>query len=60
MCRHKEVLDTTTNSRTYKIVRATETGVCLYCGPHSGCNAYSKNRPRRSWKKYRKHQWKGA
>lgn len=62
--RRIEVLRTTTNSRTYKLTRrpyiAYFHGYCPYCPPNKGCNRYEgkKSTRRKSWKYYRKTQYK--
>ncbi|MDG1949658.1 MAG: hypothetical protein P8J32_02430 [bacterium] len=58
-----KVLLYTTNSREYKITRfskiASNEGLCDYCPPNKGCNSWRGGRkPNRSWKEYRKTQWK--
>lgn len=58
----KEQLKTTTNKRVYKMLLRKliydKGGLCHYCGPHSGCNSNRGNKSHRSWKQYRKYQWK--
>ena len=58
----KQKLETTTNSREYKIILRkvldNNEGLCPICGPHTGCNFFKKYRPNRNWKEYRKTQWK--
>ena len=47
----KKILDTTTNSRAYKLARrARITGNCPMCKPHRGCN--SRVYIRKNWKHY--------
>lgn len=53
----KKVMDTTTNSREYKLARrARIPGFCTMCKPHRGCN--SRVYIRKNWKHYRKTQYK--
>lgn len=58
----KENLETTTNSRVYKILKRKMLdkyeGLCPICGPHTGCNFWKKHRGLRNWKEYRKTQWR--
>ncbi len=58
----KENLETTTNSRVYKILKRkmldNYEGLCPICGPHSGCNFWKKHRGIKNWKEYRNTQWK--
>ena len=59
----KSVLKNTSNSREYKITRfkkiASNEGLCDYCPPNKGCNSWRGGRkPYKSWKEYRKTQWK--
>lgn len=58
----KETLKTTTNRKVYKLLKRLafydDMGLCHYCGPHSGCNSNWKPRSSKSWKQYRKTQWK--
>ena len=58
----KENLETTTNSRVYKILKrkmlGNYEGLCPICGPHSGCNFWKKHRGIKNWKEYRNAQWK--
>ena len=57
----KNSIKTTTDSRTYKLMQrkiiADMIGGCWICGPHQGCN-YSFYKKSRSWKRFRKTQWK--
>ena len=57
-----QTLNTTSDSRTYKLTQKrilTNTeGKCWFCGPHTGCNY--RNKRNRSWKNYRKTQYKGV
>jgi hypothetical protein len=52
----KQTLQTTTNSRTYKLVMRGIYFGCPICGPHSGCN--SNFNKQRNWKKFRKTKYK--
>jgi hypothetical protein len=58
----KETLETTTNSRVYKLLKRIKLdkyeGLCPICGPHTGCNFFKKHRGIKNWKEYRKTQWK--
>jgi hypothetical protein len=66
MKKTKEELDSTTNSRIYKRLRKKYLSIskgliyCEICGPNKGCNRRRKKIDKRSWKKYRKTQWKGG
>jgi len=60
MKKRKHIIDTTTDSRTYKMARKQflmqQSGRCIFCNPHRGCN---KNwNPSKNWKRYRTTQWK--
>ena len=54
------IIKTATNSRYYRMARRfsvlSEWGRCTLCAPHNGCNA--RNMSDRSWKNFRKTQWK--
>jgi len=52
-----EKLKEITNSRIYKLTAINYKRECPICGPHSGCNADS-SQDERSWKKFRKTQYK--
>jgi len=57
----RERLETTTESKVYKrLKRLRERTGCVICPPHRGCNRTSGGNwgDTRSWKKYRKTQWK--
>lgn len=60
--KNKQILERTTDNREYKITRnnqvSLDEGMCNYCPPHGGCNYWRKGKPQRSWKKYRKTQWR--
>lgn len=49
----------TDNSREYKLARRFRETICGYCRPHRGCNKTSASWKNRSWKSYRKTQYKG-
>lgn len=53
----KRLYKETTSNKEYKLTRRRTIGVkCTYCHPHRGCNA--DNRHTRSWKCYRKNQYR--
>jgi hypothetical protein len=55
----KEYLLTTNSSvyrKLHKLMLAQTTGICTRCPWHRSENR--EKTPHRSWKKYRKHQWK--
>lgn len=58
----KLIMKSTDNSRVYKIAYRyhldSYEGVCSYCPPNKGCNAWRKRRPYKNWKRIRKTQWK--
>jgi len=59
--RTKDIIDDTTDSRTYKAIRWLHLALtgktnCSICPPHKGEN--SNWRKDRSWKKYRRRQYK--
>lgn len=58
----RKILDTTTHSRTYKLIKhewvSSNLGLCWFCPPNKGCNYWNKNKPNRNWKNYRKNQYK--
>ena len=61
--KNKKEKKTTTNSRVYNLIYkkslAKIQGLCNFCPPHSGCNYWnSGSHETRSWKYYRKTQWK--
>ena len=56
--KEKRTIDETTNSRTYKRLRNAIYSGCPLCSPHKGCNRWTFKRDIRSWKEYRKTQWK--
>ena len=59
--KEKRRLDETNNSKEYKKIKALMNMDCPYCPPNKGCNRSSRRRngnPFKSWKKYRKTQWK--
>jgi hypothetical protein len=46
-------------NRLYRHELEAKHGLCPFCGPHSGCNYWNgMNKPSRSWKTYRKTQYK--
>lgn len=57
----KETLNTTTNSRIYKLLfrkyLLNVDGLCPICPPHRGCN-YRRKKHQKNWKYFRKKQWK--
>ena len=55
MKRHEE-FNTTTNRSVYNKIAKELYSSCLYCGWHRGCNRIF--RKERSWKEYRKTQYK--
>ena len=62
--KYYNITKTTTSSRNYKLAkkRIIERlgNRCFHCGPYSGCNWWRTNhRATRSWKNYRKTQYKG-
>jgi len=62
--KHKNIVDTTTDSKTYKRVLKMYREVrgdidCSICPYHGGENGYYHNhRDYRNWKRYRKTQYK--
>jgi len=65
MTKHKKIVDTTTNSRVYKIAlkyyrEATMQISCSICPYHHGdnYNRFSYRWKKRNWKQYRKTQYK--
>lgn len=50
------MMSETDDSRTYKRLRNNSVSVCPICSPHKGCNRMWDYE--RSWKEYRKTQWK--
>jgi hypothetical protein len=58
----KETINTTTNSRVYKLLLKHKLlnyyGLCPICPPHGGCN-FRKQKIIRNWKQFRKNKWKG-
>jgi hypothetical protein len=59
----QEEFKTTTNRHVYNCLYKDELeakhGLCPICPPHGGCNYWNgMNKPTRSWKSYRKTQWK--
>lgn len=55
--KNSKKLSETTNSRTYRLTELNYKRGCVFCGPHSGCNAVAKKEDR-NWKKFRKTQYK--
>lgn len=53
-----KVLNSTTNSREYKLLHGSQVSGCGWCMPHKGCNRHHYGREVRSWKDYRGFQWK--
>lgn len=58
MKKAKKVVDSTNNSRVYRMAQREMIDGCPICAPHKGCNKWTSGRWQRSWKKYRKTQWK--
>ena len=58
----KQIHETTTNRRVYKYARLDSLNLlkCPKCGPHRGCNRFTKRKSLRSWKDTTKRgtQWK--
>jgi hypothetical protein len=54
----KKTIDETANSRTYRRLRNVIYSGCPICSPHKGCNRWKGRKVGRSWKEYRKTQWK--
>jgi len=52
----KKTLQETTDRKTYRSAANTGHGNCSLCSPNRGCNRNRKYD--RSWKKYRKTQWR--
>ena len=57
MKRRKNILETTSDSRTYKMTMRSQVLGCPICGPNSGCN-YRGKRKQRNWKQFRKTNYK--
>lgn len=55
-----DCLHGTADSRTYKMLRRIYTLQCSYCRPHRGENVNYRDFRRRSWKEYRKRQYKNV
>lgn len=49
---------TTDNSREYRLLHGSTVSGCPICAPHRGCNRWTSRPAYRSWKNYRKSQWK--
>lgn len=58
MKRSKKVSEETDNSRVYKYATKQYQISCPFCKPHRGCNRSRAVWKRRSWKIYRKTQYK--
>jgi hypothetical protein len=60
----KEIIDSTTDSRIYKLAKRHflmhTKGVCSRCHPRRGCNWGRSRFIKRSWKEYRKRQYKNG
>ena len=63
----RETVDSTDCSRTFNILHNQDIneGVCWVCWKRSGrlntgCNSYYKEKARKSWKYYRRFQYKTA
>ena len=58
----KEVMNSTTDSRVYKIAHREQMehthGCCSRCHPRRGCNWSRSGVVKRNWKVYRKTQYK--
>jgi len=52
----KKMMSETDDSRTYKRLKNNSVSSCHICSPHKGCNRMWDYE--RSWKEYRKTQWK--
>ena len=55
--RRAKTLKYTTDSRVYKMTKRKMEISCPICSPNRGCNRM-RNFYNRSWKHYRKTQWK--
>jgi len=57
-----EEYELTSNSNVYKKARWKQTiGIsllCYLCAPHHGCNGSYIQSDYKSWKRYRKNQWR--
>lgn len=65
MRKSHNTINWTDNNKEYKLAKANAVNGdwCPYCGLYKNCNYVKKNNkkrraPKRSWKSYRKHQWK--
>lgn len=56
---NKRDIDSTENSRVYRLLQRENVYGCPICAPHKGCNASNKYEVR-NWKKFRKTQWKNT
>ena len=54
----KQTVENTTDSRVYKMAQRHRTLGCPLCPPHGGCNRFKSSNEYRSWKYWRKKQWK--
>ena len=55
--KYKKIIKTTSSSFIYRrAIRAIAS--CPYCPPNRGCNRRNRSSNKRTWKKYRKHQYK--
>lgn len=57
MKKAKKVMNSTSNGRVYRMTQRRALK-CSLCAPHRGCNRWTSGRWQRSWKQYRKTQWK--
>lgn len=56
--RRGKTLKYTTDSRVYKMTKRKTILKCDYCPPNKGCNSRWRRGQSKSWKRYRKTQWK--
>ena len=55
--KNRDLIKHTNNSRVYKMTVREEILGCPICSPNKGCNR-NRNTDYKSWKTYRKTQWK--
>lgn len=57
--KNKKTLQLTNDSKEYKMTKRKMDLGCPICRPNKGCNRKGRNgTPYRSWKTYRKTQWR--
>lgn len=54
----KQIVNSTTNSRVYKMTRYQFISPCPICSPHKGCNRMGLRKTPKSWKSQRKTKYR--